>query len=200
VPKRATVGDVKGPEQRDDFGNWAWDARQVLDLSAEWVAEAINYSRSQVVKAEGTGPRARRMLRELPALYLRLAKERGVTLPPVPGAKPEPTTASAAPDDLLAVVRQQTAHIEALTGAIERQSHDIAELLALVERLMPRPSTPAALPEYEEHEPGDDGLSRAALAGDRLARYETAREAGDTPPASPRPPSALRTPARRTTP
>lgn len=55
----------------------------------------------------------------------------------------EPVTASAAPDDLLAVVRQQTAHIDALTGAIERQSQDIAALLALIDRLMPRPSTPA---------------------------------------------------------
>lgn len=71
----------------DEFGEWAYTARTLLGLSADAVAEAFRCDRTVIVKAEGRY-RSRQMERELPAYYVRLARERGVLLPPAPGEPP----------------------------------------------------------------------------------------------------------------
>lgn len=117
---------MKAPDERGPLSAWVVAARAKLDpLTAEDVAEAVHIHISQVRKLEAGGPAykpSRRLQREVPALLMRLARERGVVLdpPPVPMEKDSPDTDVGA---LVAAIEAQTRAISDLAMAI-REDRD----------------------------------------------------------------------------
>lgn len=76
---------MKSDLERGPFGAWAFRARDQLDLTVEAVAQTLGYHPASLRKMEsGSAPASRRMKRELPDLYRRLASEKGITLDSLP--------------------------------------------------------------------------------------------------------------------
>lgn len=121
---------MKSDIERGPFGTWAYRTRLALDpLTVEQVAAALAYSAPTLRKVEGGSSQpSRRMARDLPAYYLRVAQERGVTIPAPPGDAPD----TAAPSDfaaLLARLDEQARVIDRLAAAIEGLAQGQAELV-----------------------------------------------------------------------
>jgi hypothetical protein len=192
---------VKSPEDRDAFGNWAFDARATLDLSADWVANELGVSRPTIVKAEGK-ERSRRTERELPALYMRLARERGVILQPLPGAAP--SVAPAASGDMQRQVSDLLTMVQGLITTLEAERREWREerkaLWDRLDRILPPSGAtpPGDAPEDAPDVFESSGLTEAGRLVAELAHDVMAAEAVRDPAASPRLSSVPRTPARRT--
>lgn len=122
MPKRAIVLGVKTAEERGPLSAWVFESREKLEtISAEQVADTIGIHVSQIRKLEAGGPTyvaSRRLQREVPALLLRLAKDRGIVLdpPPVPVEPPDQAT------DLVAAIRDQTRVMADLVVELRRQA------------------------------------------------------------------------------
>lgn len=127
VPKRVMVPFVKSDMERGPFGAWAFRARDQLDLSVEYVAETLGYHPASLRKMEsGSAPASRRMKRELPDLYRRLASERGVALDSLPAD-------DAAPEgDLASAVRELVEEVRLSRLAQERSAATLADLMGVV--------------------------------------------------------------------
>jgi hypothetical protein len=118
---------VKSDVERGPFGAWAFRARDQLDLAVEAVAEMLGYHPASLRKLEsGSAPASRRMRRELPDLYRRLAAERGVVLDAAPAedALSEP--------DLVSVVRELVEEVRLSRLSQERSTGVLADLLGYV--------------------------------------------------------------------
>lgn len=118
---------ARSERNADEFGDWAYDARQSLGLSADAVAKDLGYDRTTIVRAEGR-QRSRQVERKLPALYARLAREQGITLPPAPGEKSAPTLPS---PDLAALIAAMTRQTNAVTDLLEELRAEREARLAL---------------------------------------------------------------------
>lgn len=168
MPKRAIVPGVKTPAERGPFGAWAAETRDRLDLAAETVAEAISYDDSTLRKVEGgSAPASRRMRRELPAYYRRIAAEKGVTIDPPPTEEPP-----ASP----------TGDLTALLVKLDRQTDAINRLAAALEGMVRAPTDPS--PEGDLVATVTDSARREV---ERLKRGQGAApgpEAGGTPDGS----------------
>lgn len=102
---------------KDEFGQWAHDARRELDLSADWVGDQIGVHRTTVVRAEGK-QRTPAVARAIARLLVAQAREKGVILPPMPGA-PEQPAAPVASGDLSALVAALDRQTAVLTAVLE---------------------------------------------------------------------------------
>lgn len=116
---------VKSPEERGPLAAWAYESRTSLDLSPEAVVHALGkYNPATIRKAEADSKDMSAPLwRSLVALYSRLARDKSITLAPVPISAGLPQPAG----DLNALIRAleaQTRAIEGLVRAIEDQSDE----------------------------------------------------------------------------
>lgn len=139
VPKRANVTGMKSDVERGPFGAWAYRTRERLDpLSVEQVAAALDYSAPTLRKVEGGSAQpSRRIRRDLPAYYARIAQERGIHIEQAPGAdEPAPAADLAA---LIASTERVAAATAAFTEAVDYQTQKLDRvwdrLGDLIERL-----------------------------------------------------------------
>lgn len=175
MQKRANLaGMVKAAEDRDEFGRWAYDARAVLGLSADWVAAELGYHRTAIVRAEGQ-QRSRKMARELPRLYAREAAKQGVVLPPAPGG--ETPSAPTPTPDLAALIVAMTRQTDVVTDLLAALHAEKLERLALQVRLSEiegqlrdlaaaRREDAAQEPRSAATTPGARGVRPRAASGD----------------------------------
>lgn len=110
---------MKSDFERGQFGAWAFHTRDRLDLKVEQVAADQGYHPASLRKMEsGNVDPSRRMLRDLPEYYARIAAEKGIRIEPAPVAPREESPNS----DLASAVRL-------LADAVTRQNQLLQRLL-----------------------------------------------------------------------
>lgn len=117
---------MKTPEERGPFATWALEAADALDLTPEQIAAELGYDGASIRKMEA-GPKVSRPMRlKVTALLQRVAKARGMRLPPPPG-EVEPVAQSTGDNAaLIAALERQAAVMEALVAEM-REDRAIRE-------------------------------------------------------------------------
>lgn len=127
VSKRANLADVKSDIERGPFGAWAYATRDSLELSVEQVAAELGYHPASLRKMEAGTPASRRMKREIPDYYARIANERGKRI----AAAPVDARAPADDSDVAAAIREQTEVMREQTAVFTRLAVALERALAL---------------------------------------------------------------------
>lgn len=121
---------MKDPQERGPLSTWLYESRVLLNLSPEGAVALVGrYSASTIRKAESDNDDVSRPLwRALTTLYVRLAGERGIALPPMPTHGWRGDIEAGTPAGQLGV----PADLSALYDRLDRQADAITMLAGAV--------------------------------------------------------------------
>jgi transcriptional regulator with XRE-family HTH domain len=111
----------KTDAERGPLGAWAFNTRELLDMTAEAVAAIVSVHPGTVRKIEGGSNRtpSAHLLRSLHQVYMREGEAQRIAVAPPPGMRAEEQTAPE-PADLADAIRAQTRAIELQTAVLEK--------------------------------------------------------------------------------
>lgn len=110
---------MKTPEERGPFPTWVVEVRNALDLTSEQVAGATGYDDATIRKLEG-GQVTRPQRRKVTEYLQRVAREKGMRIPPPPGeAVQEQTSAQDLNPASVEAIHALTAAAEATAAAMQ---------------------------------------------------------------------------------
>jgi len=141
------------------FGVWAYNTRDLLDLSVEQVTgdkgapgllpQAYNPATLRKIEGGSTKLPPVRIWRDLGTLYAKLALERGLDIEPQPRLRPEPLEATETPDNVLAAIRVLVDEIRAERAArVEWERGFLEAMRELAKAAVPQ-GDPAPVPPVD---------------------------------------------------